>query len=378
VPVSVDNLLLANEGAWKFNPFPRVQGHLRKSRYFGSIMYPGLLRRTGDNTLKYRQLGKTGFEVSEISLGAWQVGGRWGSGFNEATAESIVNAAIDEGINFIDTADVYENRQSEATVAKVARQRSERVYVATKCGRFIDPHVDQRYTPAALRGFVEASLKNTGLETLDLIQLHCPPPPVYYRPEIFGLFDDLKAEGKILNLGVSVEKVEEALKAIEYPNVHTVQIIFNMFRQRPAELFFREAARRDVGIIVRVPLASGLLTGRFDQTSSFGEADHRQSNRDGAMFDKGETFAGIPFETGLKAVQELRSLFPEEQNLAAVALRWILDFDEVSTVIPGASRPEQVHLNVMASGRAPIREVIRQQIDDIYADRIKPLVHQLW
>jgi aryl-alcohol dehydrogenase-like predicted oxidoreductase len=334
--------------------------------------------RRGNSTMNYRRLGRTGFDVSEVSLGAWQVGGRWGSGFDQPTAEAIVNAAIDEGINFIDTADVYENRQSEAAVAKVAKQRSERVYVATKCGRFIDPHVDEQYTPSALRSFVEASLKNTGLDTLDLIQLHCPPPPVYYRPEIFGLFEELKAEGKILNLGVSVEKVEEALKAIEYPNVHTVQIMFNLFRQRPAELFFREAARRDVGVIVRVPLASGLLTGSFDQTSSFEKADHRQSNRDGEMFDKGETFAGIPFETGLEAVQELQALFPEEKNLAAVALRWILDFDEVSTVIPGASRTEQVHLNAMASGRAPIPKKIRQQIENIYAERIKPLVHQLW
>ena len=328
--------------------------------------------------MKYRRLGKTAFEVSEISLGTWQVGGAWGSGFDDANAEAILEDAIDRGVNFIDTADVYENRQSEAAVARVVRRRSERVYVATKCGRFINPHVDEGYTPEALRGYVEASLKNTGFEALDLIQLHCPPPAVYYRPEIFGLFDDLKEEGKIINLGVSVEKVEEALKAIEYPNVTTIQIIFNMFRQRPSELFFKAAARRDVGTIVRVPLASGLLTGRYDRRSTFGEGDHRHFNREGAAFDKGETFSGIPFGTGLEAVEELKALFPEQENLAAVALRWILDFEEVSTVIPGASRLEQVASNLAASELAPIPEDARKKVDEIYDTNIKALVHHLW
>jgi aryl-alcohol dehydrogenase-like predicted oxidoreductase len=328
--------------------------------------------------MKQRRLGKTGFEVSEISLGTWQVGGTWGSGFDDANAEAILEDAIDRGVNFIDTADVYENRQSEAAVARIVRRRAERIYVATKCGRFINPHTNEGYTPEALRAYVEASLKNTGFEALDLIQLHCPPPAVYYRPEIFGLFDDLKAEGKILNLGVSVEKVEEALKAIEYANVTTIQIIFNMFRQRPAELFFREAARRDVGIIVRVPLASGLLTGRYDRASKFGEHDHRHFNREGAAFDKGETFSGIPFDTGLAAVDGLKALFPEEEDLAAVALRWILDFEEVSTVIPGASRLEQVASNLAASELAPIPEDARKKVDEIYATNIKALVHHLW
>ena len=325
-----------------------------------------------------RRLGKTGFDVSEISLGTWQVGGTWGSGFDEANAEAILQDALDRGVNFIDTADVYENRQSEAAVARIVKRRPERVFVATKCGRFIEPHVDESYTPEALRGYVEESLRNTGFEALDLIQLHCPPPAVYYRPEIFGLFDDLKTEGKILNLGVSVEKVEEALKAIEYANVTTIQIIFNMFRQRPSELFFREALRRDVGIIVRVPLASGLLTGRFTRESTFGEGDHRHFNRDGAAFDKGETFSGIPFEVGLDAVEELRELFPESTNLAAVALRWILDFAEVSTVIPGASRIEQVASNLAAVDQTPIPEDLRVKIDEIYSSRIRNLVHHLW
>jgi aryl-alcohol dehydrogenase-like predicted oxidoreductase len=328
--------------------------------------------------MKTRRLGKTGFEVSEISLGTWQVGGRWGSGFDDAAAERILNAAIDAGVNFIDTADVYEDRRSEAAVARVVRSRSERVYVATKCGRFLSPHVAEAYTPEALRGFVEASLRNTGFEALDLIQLHCPPTEVYYRDEVFALFDKLRDEGKILRLGVSVEKVEEAIKAIEYPNVATVQIIFNMFRQRPAELFFPLAAERDVGVIVRVPLASGLLTGRYSRRTTFGPRDHRTFNREGAAFDKGETFSGVPFETGLDAVDRIKALFPGRDNLAPTAIRWILGFDAVSTVIPGASRAEHLASNLSAEALDDLTEDQKKGIADIYAERIKPLVHQRW
>lgn len=331
-----------------------------------------------------RTLGKTGFSISEISLGTWQVGGKWGSGFDDKLAESILEKAIDEGVNFIDTADVYEDRASEAAVGRVVKRHSERIYVATKCGRFINPHVSEGYTPKVLRDYVETSLKNSGLETLDLIQLHCPPTEVYYRPEIFELFDRLKDEGKILNLGVSVEKVEEALKAIEYPNVTTVQIIFNMFRQRPSERFFKEAAKKDIGIIVRVPLASGLLTGRYTRETVFGPEDHRTFNRDGAAFDKGETFAGVPYETGLDAVEELKKVFRVESsdavngNLAPMALRWILDYPEVSTIIPGASKLEHLESNLTAGKMAALSGDVHQRVADIYKSRIKPLVHQLW
>ena len=328
--------------------------------------------------MKKRRLGKTGFEVSELSLGTWQVGGKWGSGFDDALAESILEEAVDAGVNFIDTADVYEDRRSEAAVGRVVRRRTERVYVATKCGRFIDPHVDAGYTPEALRGYVERSLKNSGLDALDLVQLHCPPTPVYYRPEIFELFDRLKDEGKILNLGVSVEKVEEALKAIEYPNVTTVQIIFNMFRQRPAELFFPEAAKKDVGIIVRVPLASGLLTGRYARDTAFAPDDHRNFNRDGKAFDKGETFSGVPYETGLDAVDELKAAFPGEANLAPRALRWILDHPDVSTVIPGASKAEHLRSNLAAASLPPLSGEQRRVVDEVYRTRIRGLVHHLW
>src|SRR6516165_1908049 len=267
----------------------------------------------------YRRLGKTNWEVSAISLGTWQVGGRWGERFDDALAERIIEAAIERGVNFIDTADVYGNRASEAAVGRVLRRtksrHGDRVYVATKCGRFINPHVSSGYTPAALRGFVEASLRNSGLEALDLVQLHCPPTEVYYRPEIFALFDQLKAEGKIRHLGVSVERVEEALKAIEYPNVATVQIIFNAFRLRPSTLLFREVRATDVGIIARVPLASGLLSGHFSRQTRFGPGDHRTFNRDGSAFDKGETFSGVPYEQGLAAVDAVRGVFPREPGL---------------------------------------------------------------
>ncbi|MAW94959.1 MULTISPECIES: aldo/keto reductase [unclassified Leeuwenhoekiella] len=328
--------------------------------------------------MNYRSLGKTNFKVSEISLGTWQVGGKWGSGFDDKTAENIINTAIDEGVNFIDTADVYENGLSEAAVGRVVRSRNEKVYVATKCGRQINPHVDEGYTPKALRKFVEASLKNTGLERLDLIQLHCPPTDTYYRPEIFGLFEDLKKEGKIANLGVSVEKVEEGIKAMQYDNVTTVQIIFNLFRQRPAELFFREAEKNNVGIIVRVPLASGLLTGKFDKNTSFDKEDHRNFNRDGEAFDKGETFSGVNFEKGIEAVNELNELFPDVDNLAPIALQWILNHPEVSTIIPGASKEEHLLSNLSAVDRKKLTQAQIKKMNAIYKEYIKADVHQRW
>jgi aryl-alcohol dehydrogenase-like predicted oxidoreductase len=328
--------------------------------------------------MKYRKLGKTGFHISEISLGTWQVGGKWGSPFNEISAEKIIHTAIDNGVNFIDTADVYDNRLSEKAVGKVVRERSERVYVATKCGRFINPHVSANYTTKILREFVETSLRNTGLDALDLIQLHCPPTEVYGRPEIFGLFERLKEEGKILNLGVSVEKVSEALKAIEYDNVTTVQIIFNMFRHKPAELFFEAASQRDVGIIARVPLASGLLSGTYSEETTFEDNDHRAFNRNGEAFDKGETFSGIDYIKGLMAVAALKHLFPTVQNLAPLALRWILNFGAVSTVIPGASRVDQVHSNLSAYSYPNFSEEQLKAIDKIYSQYIKDSVHHLW
>lgn len=328
--------------------------------------------------MNYRTLGKTKFNISEVSLGTWQLGGKWGAGFDEKLAKKTLHAALDRGINFLDTADVYKDGKSEALVGKVARERPERIFVATKCGRRIAPHVNEGYRPDVLRGFVEDSLRNTGLDTLDLVQLHCPPTEVYYRPEIFELFNKLRDEGKILHFGVSVEKVEEALKAIEYPNVASVQIIFNMFRQRPLEHFFLRAARANVGIIARVPLASGLLTGKFTKETSFAAGDHRHFNRDGSAFDRGETFSGIPFEAGVDAADKLKTVFLESGNLAPVALRWILMFREISTVIPGASSPEQVASNVSASDDSRLTQDQLDAVKEIYEKDIKKYVHHRW
>lgn len=327
--------------------------------------------------MKFRKLGKTGFKVSEISLGTWQVGGKWGEPFNDNNADRIINTALDSGVNFIDTADVYSNGLSERAIGRVIRQRSERVYVATKCGRQLNPHTNKAYELVALRKFVEASLKNMNLECLDLIQLHCPPTEVYYRPEIFNFFDQLKKEGKILHMGVSVEKVEEALKAIEYPNVCSVQIIFNMFRHRPSELFFNEAKKKDVGILARVPLASGLLTGKFDKDSVFSANDHRNFNIDGAAFDKGETFSGIDYITGLKAVEELKQIFPHH-DLAVTALKWILMFEHVSCVIPGASTPEQVLSNLKALDLDEFPAEKMLSVKAVYDNYIRNPVHYKW
>lgn len=327
--------------------------------------------------MKYRILGKTGFKISEVSLGTWQVGGKWGDPFSHKNADEILNIAIDNGVNFIDTADVYGDRESEKSVGRLIKNRSERIYVATKCGRRLNPHTNEAYTPKALREFIDDSLKNMQLECIDLVQIHCPPNEVFYRPEIFEEFEKLIAEGKILNMGVSVEKVEQAIKAMEFDIVSTVQIIFNMFRQRPDDLFLDLAKMNNVGVIVRVPLASGLLTGKFDKNTSFSREDHRNFNRKGEAFDKGETFSGIDYETGLKAVAELKSAFPDS-DLALLALRWILMFNEVSCVIPGASKPEQLLANIKASTLPGLTQQEMNQVKSIYNRNIKPLVHQLW
>ncbi|MEM7102874.1 MAG: aldo/keto reductase [Bacteroidota bacterium] len=328
--------------------------------------------------MNYRTLGKTGLRVSEISLGTWQVGGKWGSGFDEKNAERILNEAIDKGINFIDTADVYENRQSERAVGKVIKSRSEDLYIATKCGRFLNPHTNEAYQPKVLREYVEQSLKNTGLERLDLIQLHCPPTEVYYRQEIFEEFEKLKDEGKIAHLGVSVQKIEEALKAIEFPSVCTVQIIFNMFRHRPAELFFKEAKKRNVGILARVPLASGLLSGKYSAATTFESGDHRHFNRKGAAFDQGETFSGIEYDLGLEAVDRLKAIFPNDMDLAQLALKWTLMFDAVSCVIPGVSRVDQLHANLGALDLRDITDEEMKAVEGIYDELIRPSVHHRW
>ncbi|NLG72880.1 MAG: aldo/keto reductase [Chloroflexi bacterium] len=327
--------------------------------------------------MEYRQLGRTGFNVSAISFGAWAIGSAWGE-VDDRESLAALHRAVDLGVNFFDTADVYGDGRSERLLARLRKERSETIYIATKAGRRLEKQEPGGYNRQNLTAFVERSLKNLETEALDLLQLHCPPTEVYYMPEVFDILDDLVRAGKICHYGVSVEKVEEALKAIEYPGVKTVQIIFNIFRQRPAELFFKLAKQRQVGILARVPLASGLLTGKMTAQTSFPPDDHRNYNRRGEAFDVGETFSGVPFAKGLEAVEKLRPLVPQGWSLTQFALRWILMFDAVTCAIPGAKRPAQVEENVSAADLDPIPHEAMAQAAEIYDQYIRPEVHQRW
>ena len=327
--------------------------------------------------MQYRELGRTGMNVSTISFGAWAIGGAWGN-VKDDDSLAALNRALDLGVNFFDTADVYGDGHSEQLLAKLRKERSEKFYVATKAGRRLDPHVASGYNKENLIAFVERSLKNLQVEALDLLQLHCPPTEVYYMPEVFDILDDLTKAGKLLNYGVSVEKVEEALKAIEYPNVKTVQIIFNIFRQRPLDLFFGEAQKRKIGILARVPLSSGMLTGKMTRESTFQADDHRQYNRRGESFDRGETFSGLDYEIGLQAVEELRALVPEGMTMPQMALRWILMSPAVTCAIPGAKRPSQVEENVRAADQPPLSDEAMSRIREIYDRLVRPQVHHYW
>ncbi|MAT69255.1 MAG: aldo/keto reductase [Planctomycetaceae bacterium] len=328
--------------------------------------------------MQYRELGRTGWKVSTVSFGAWAIGGNWGT-VPEDDAMAALHRALDRGINFFDTADVYGDGRSERLIARLRRERpGDSFHVATKAGRRLDPHTADGYTRENLTAFVERSLKNLEVESLELVQLHCPPTDVYYRPEVFAALDDLKAAGKLQHYGVSVERVEEGLKAIEYPGVETVQIIFNLFRQRPAELFFAETQRRQVGILARVPLASGLLTGKLTRDSQFAADDHRQFNRHGEAFDRGETFAGVDYETGLAAVEALRPLVPSGVTMPQFALRWILMNPAVTCVIPGAKTTAQVDDNAAAADLPELSAETMEAAAQIYVERIRPGVHQLW
>jgi aryl-alcohol dehydrogenase-like predicted oxidoreductase len=327
--------------------------------------------------MEYRELGRTGFRVSSVSFGAWAIGGTWGS-VDDRQSLAALHRAVDLGVNFFDTADVYGDGHSERLLAQLKRERSEEIIIATKVGRRLDPHTAKGYNLQNLTGFIERSLQNLAVEALDLVQLHCPPTEVYYRPELFAELDTLVQQGKIRHYGVSVEQVEQALKAIEYPGVKTVQIIFNIFRQRPADLLFREAQKHQVGILARLPLSSGMLAGKLTSQSQFAGDDHRAFNRHGEAFDRGETFSGIDYETGLQTVDDLRSLVPEGMTMAQFALRWILMFAAVSCAIPGAKRPDQVADNVQAADLPPLSEVTMAAVDQLYREHIRPLVHHYW
>jgi len=328
--------------------------------------------------MEYRTLGRTGWKISAIGFGAWGIGGGdWGS-TDDTTSLAALHRAIDLGVNFIDTADVYGDGHSEQLIAQVRKARSEHLIIATKAGRRLSPHTAQGYTRQNLTAFVERSLRNLEMEALDLLQLHSPPSEVYDMPEVFSILDDLVQQGKIRYYGVSVERVDEALKAVSYPHVQSVQIIFNLFRLKPSEHFFSVAHERQVGILARVPLASGLLTGKFRPDTHFAPNDHRSFNRHGEAFDQGETFSGIEYETGLQAVEALRPLVPQGSTMAQFALRWILMFPEVTSAIPGGKNPQQVEDNVNAAALPPLSPATMRQVEAIYDTYIRPQVHHRW
>lgn len=327
--------------------------------------------------MEYRSLGRTGWQVSEVGFGAWAIGDDWGN-VSEADALQALRITLDSGVNFIDTADVYGDGRSERLIARALKGRTDRVYVATKAGRRLEPHTAEGYNLSNLTAFVERSLQNLRADALDLLQLHCPPTAVYRMPDVFGALDDLVRAGKLLYYGVSVEKIEEAVRALDYPNVQSVQIIYNIFRQRPADGFFGLAGRRRVGILARVPLASGLLTGKMTAERIFPENDHRNYNRHGESFDVGETFSGVDFETGLAAVEDLRRLVTGDITMAQFALRWILMADEVTCVIPGAKNARQAAENTRAADISRLSPETMTAVRAIYDARIRPLVHDRW
>ena len=327
--------------------------------------------------MQYRDLGRTGWKVSTVSFGAWAIGGAWGT-VDDAESLAALERAIELGVNFIDTADVYGDGRSERLVGELRRRSKETIYVAAKAGRRLSPHTNEGYNRENLTAFVERSLKNLGTDAIDLLQLHCPPNEVYYRPEVFGALDDLVAAGKLRHYGASVKSPEEGLKAMDYPNLQSVQIIFNMFRHRPAELFFAEAKRRRVGILARVPLASGLLTGKMRRDTTFEATDHREFNRHGEEFDVGETFSGVDYESGLDAVEELKAVCPKGWTLSQFALRWILMHDAVTCAIPGAKRPQQAEDNCAAADLPPISDDAMAAVRSIYDRSIREQVHYRW
>lgn len=326
-----------------------------------------------------RPIPRADLEVSEIGLGTWQLGGDFGA-ISDEQARAIVHAALDAGVTFLDTADVYGDGRSERLVGGVVAERSDRdrITIATKAGRRADPHVPEAFTAEALRGWVTRSLDNLGVERLDLLQLHCPPTPVYADDAVFDALDALVDEGLLAHYGVSVETCDEALTAIARPHVVSVQIIVNAFRRKPLEEVLPAAAAAGVGIIARVPLASGLLSGRFTAETTFAPEDHRTYNRDGSAFDIGETFSGVPFEVGVEAAREASALAGADRTPAQLALRWLLDQQAVTTVIPGASSPEQARANAAASDHQHLDAATHTRLADLYDQHIRAHVHHRW
>jgi aryl-alcohol dehydrogenase-like predicted oxidoreductase len=327
--------------------------------------------------MQYRALGRTGFEVSSISFGAWAIGGTWGK-VDDAESVRTLHRALDLGVNFFDTADVYGDGHSERLLARLRRERRDQFWVATKIGRRSNPHTAQSYTRENLTAYVERCLKNLDVPALDLLQIHCPPTDVFYMPEVFGVLDDLVRVGKVRNYGASVERVEEGLKALEYPRLQSLQIVFNILRQRPIENLFPRALEHQVGILARLPLSSGMLTGKLTRATQFQADDHRSFNREGAAFSKGETFSGFDYDKSLAVVEKLRKVAPVGMTLPELALRFIASFAAVTCSIPGARRPEQVEQNVKAGEKGPLEPELVQALAAIYETDVKPAVHHLW
>ncbi len=327
--------------------------------------------------MEYRKLGRTSWNVSAISFGAWAIGSAWGS-VNDKDSLAALHTVLDAGVNFFDTADVYGDGRSERLLAQLRHERAEQFYIATKAGRRLDPHTSDGYNKKNLTAFIESSLKNLNTDAIDILQLHCPPTEVYYMPEVFGILDDLVQIGKLRFYGVSVEKVEEALKAIEFPNIQSVQIIYNIFRQRPSELFFGEAAKRKVGILARLPLSSGMLTGKMSKQSNFEKGDHRLFNRHGEAFDRGETFSGVDYDLSLDFVEKLRHLVPADITMIQFALKWILMNSSVTCAIPGAKNPRQAEENTKAADLPSLPDSTMKTIKELYNQNIRPFVHHYW
>ena len=326
--------------------------------------------------MKYRKLGKTDVLVSEVSLGTWQLGGKWGDGLDEEVAKETLKQATLHGINCYDTADVYKGGASESAIGAYLKTLDEKPFVITKTGRQMAQTVEN-YSEKNIRKYIDDSRHRLDVDALDMVLLHCPPTELYDHPKVFDVLDQIKKEGKIKHYGVSIEKIEEGIKAMDYPGVEEIEVIFNMFRLRHTQELFDLAKKNNVGIIVRVPLASGLLTGKYTKKTTFGANDHRTTNRNGEQFDKGETFSGVDFDLGLKAVEELKKVFGSD-NLTQIAIRWILMFDAVSTVIPGASKASYVKANADACELPPLTDNQMKQVEQIYNTYIKDSVHHFW
>ena len=326
--------------------------------------------------MKFRKFADLDWNVSEVGLGCWAIGSEWGEVL-ETDARDVLKTSLDKGVNFFDTADVYGDGRSEKFVGELIKSTSEKIYVTTKSGRRLDPHTAQGYNIKNIEGFIDRSLLNLGVDCIDLLQLHCPPSEICPKKETYEMLDEIVQKGKISHYGVSVEKVSEAIDAIQFPNVKSIQIIFNIFRQKPTEIFFKEAAKNNVAIIARVPLASGMLTGKMNKASTFPKNDHRNYNINGDAFDVGETFSGVGFDKGLEAVEKLKDLLPDNFSLTDLALKWILMHKEVTVVIPGAKNKKQAESNVLTSDKEEISEII-SNINTIYDNLIKFDVQDRW